>query len=150
MKKQYHIYKIVNNVNDKVYIGQTGNPKGRFYACHYHGKMKKAIEDIGWENFTPVLIETTDSKDNADRLEAYYIGKYDSVNNGYNSSFRFSAPPQSRSKKSNIKRSKTMSKKLWFHNPKTGETLRLFVQDEVPAGFISGRGTLQRYAGHDF
>lgn len=30
--------------------------------------------------------------------------------------------------------------RMWFHNPGTGETLRLHASDAVPAGFIKGRG----------
>ena len=50
--KTYYIYKLVNEANDKVYIGQTRNPQSRFSKCQYRGrKIKDAIESIGWDKF---------------------------------------------------------------------------------------------------
>jgi group I intron endonuclease len=85
------IYKITNNINGKVYIGQTIQPiKERFYrhcarACsedESNMAIHKAIRKYGKENFTLELLEETD---NLNEREIYYISKYDSFKNGYNS-----------------------------------------------------------------
>lgn len=87
------IYKITNVMNGKVYIGQTiQNVKERFYQ---HCAIKcdeavlqmaihKAIFKYGKSNFTIEVIEEVESNSLNDR-EKYWIGYYDSYNNGYNS-----------------------------------------------------------------
>lgn len=148
--KKYYIYKIVNSVNEKVYVGQTSNPKNRFYKVHYHGKFRKAIDEIGWEKFTPMLLETTFSKSKADELEEKYMNEYDSIKNGYNTRRKYHETGNTRSAESNALRRATMQKMRWWHNPKTGESMRILNGNPVPNGFLPGRGMLQRIAGHDF
>lgn len=87
--KSYYLYKIVNSVNDKVYIGMTGNVEKRKYQ-HYKHRSKKtisiiqlAIDKHGPENFElKVLCEG--SRDYIIELEKKAIIAYDSINNGYN------------------------------------------------------------------
>lgn len=87
------IYKITNNVNGKVYIGQTiQTVKERFYQ-HCATKcsdsvlnmaIHKAIKKYGKSNFTIEVIEEVD-KDSLNDREKFWIEYYNSYNNGYNS-----------------------------------------------------------------
>lgn len=142
IQKKYYIYKLCNTKNLKVYIGQTCSPEKRFYAQLYKGeKIKQAIQEIGWENFYVVKLESTANQKRADRLEDYYIRLFDSVNNGYNSTYNCHPPRYSRrSDHRNAAASKTMSLSKWYWNPETGESMRL-IKGNVPEGFIPGRGS---------
>lgn len=87
------IYKITNNVNGKVYIGQTIQTiKERFYQ-HCATKcsdsvlnmaIHRAIKKYGKFNFTIEVIEEVD-KDSLNDREKFWIEYYNSYNNGYNS-----------------------------------------------------------------
>lgn len=88
------IYKIINKVNGKIYVGQTiKSLKERFQKhCQrttkkdkYHLNMaiKKAIRKYGKDNFTIELIEEV-KVDKLDEREVYWISFYDSYNKGYN------------------------------------------------------------------
>ena len=86
------IYKITNQVNNKVYIGQTiQNLKDRWYRhCGYSGSkgeqnmiIKKAIHKYGKENFNIKILEICDSVE-LNEKEKYWISKYNSYKNGYN------------------------------------------------------------------
>ena len=57
MNKKYYIYKIVNNLNQKVYIGkhsQIANKKDNYFGSGV--LLKKAIEKYGKNNFTKEII----------------------------------------------------------------------------------------------
>lgn len=82
--------------NGTTYIGQTINEcyrRGLFFnAKHYGGgKIDQARREFGPENFiyTRLCIEEYQNKKEAkldlDRLEAFYIKEYNSVESGYNS-----------------------------------------------------------------
>lgn len=87
------IYKITNNVNGKIYIGQTiQTVKERFYQ-HCATKcsdsvlnmaIHRAIKKYGKSNFTIEVIEEVD-KDSLNDREKFWIEYYNSYNNGYNS-----------------------------------------------------------------
>lgn len=77
------IYKITNNVNGQVYIGQTCNFKKRFCA-HKSAKsmtsyLHAAIRKYGWDIFKMEIICETDEL-SADDLERKYISEYNSFN----------------------------------------------------------------------
>lgn len=86
------IYKVTNDVNDKVYIGQTVYLLENRWEWHLRGaenpndnsKFHKAIRDIGKEHFRIEEIDRV-SKDILDDAEVNYICKYNSFFNGYNS-----------------------------------------------------------------
>ena len=140
--KTYYIYKLVNDANDKVYIGQTRNPKARFSVCQYRGKkIADAIKEIGWDKFHFNLLATTTEESEANRLELHFINEYDSVNNGYNSSYKTNEHrANKRSAKARAKQRATMSTSRWYFNPKTEETVRIMKGGLVPVGFVLGRG----------
>lgn len=86
------IYKVTNDLNNNVYIGQTvyllenrwewhikkaGNPKDN---CKFH----KALRELGSNHFKIEEITRVNIKE-LDDAEIYYINFYDSFFNGYNS-----------------------------------------------------------------
>ncbi|HDR7263621.1 GIY-YIG nuclease family protein [Bacillus sp. CH_203] len=93
------IYKVINEVNGKVYIGQTRrtneerwaehhkdykNPNSSNYNCVFY----RAIRKYGWENFTFDVIDSVVSQEELDSKEKHWIKFYDSFANngkGYNS-----------------------------------------------------------------
>jgi group I intron endonuclease len=88
-----HIYKITNNLNGKVYIGQTIQNVRERWATHcrkprseYEAEMhiKRAILKYGKENFTFEVIDECDEKQ-LDEKEVFYISYYNSYKSGYNS-----------------------------------------------------------------
>lgn len=88
------IYKIVNTVNDKVYIGQTINSlRVRFYqhrkfSLHpdkYPYPLYRAMNLYGRDAFSILPVEENIPKEQLDEKEKYYIEKFSSlVPNGYN------------------------------------------------------------------
>ena len=88
-----YIYKIINKVNGKMYIGQTINFQKRIKdhfkdleeGKHHSVKLQRAYDKYGKDNFyyEYKLVEI-DSHDDLLRLEMEEIDKCDSYNNGYN------------------------------------------------------------------
>lgn len=150
-QKFYYIYILTNDANDKVYIGQTVDPKDRFYACQYRGeKIKAAIAEIGWDKFHANLLAKTRTEARANKLERHFIEKYDSVNNGYNSTYKTNEHRSAKkSAERNAKARVTMMMTRWYFNPATGETTRIVKGSLVPNGFILGRGgKIKKVKGH--
>lgn len=85
----FSVYIIKNDINNKVYIGQTTKSiQERFYEhCTYcSSKIGKAIKWIGKEHFSISLLDdTAKDLDELTEKESFYIRKYDSIKNGYNS-----------------------------------------------------------------
>lgn len=85
-----YIYKITNDINNKVYIGQTTYSLEERWKHHiadasrYPYKIYRAINKYGIEHFQIQLIEECPNED-LDKKEIYWIGKYNSYENGYNS-----------------------------------------------------------------
>jgi group I intron endonuclease len=83
------IYEIVNNKNNKVYIGQAKDLKSRIRSHKYSAKNKNtplysAISKYGWDYFTINIIEECDKTLLNDR-EVYWISQKKSIYpNGYN------------------------------------------------------------------
>ena len=140
--KKYYIYKLWNTKNSKLYIGQTTSPYYRFARCHYRAKkIKDAIDSIGWSNFHAEIIFETSSKVKADKMEYAFIKKFDTVNNGYNSTYNTHYIGNKHRKVASTKKQRaTMQRIKWYYNPKTNETIRLLPEAEVPSGFVPGRG----------
>lgn len=89
-----YIYKITNDINDKIYIGQTINSISYRFRCHineanqkdHQNKFHLAILEIGPEHFKIEKIEECPNEQLNER-ECYWIKFYDSVNNGYNTTW---------------------------------------------------------------
>lgn len=88
-----YIYIIENDITDKVYIGQTKTTIERRFKQHLQtskldissdSKFYTAIKNIGEEHFIVRELEECED-DRLNEREIYYINKYDSFRNGYNS-----------------------------------------------------------------
>lgn len=89
-----YIYKIQNNINNKVYIGQTINFKRRIkrHFCelrnnkHHNYKLQSDFNIYGEKNFIFKIVfeEENCSQERIDKMEIEYIKKYNSFKNGYN------------------------------------------------------------------
>lgn len=86
----YNIYRILNTLNDKCYIGQTSGSIFHRFSQHKCPKTKDSIKlhnafnKYGRDNFIIELLITSDTEASSDDYEIFFIQKYDSINNGYN------------------------------------------------------------------
>lgn len=87
------LYKIVNKLSNKVYIGQTVDTKRRWKNHLYSAKKEKpsqfihkAMKKYGIDNFYFEIIASCATQENANVIEVYLIEQYNSRNNdnGYN------------------------------------------------------------------
>ena len=85
-----YIYKIVNDINDKVYVGKTDFAIEKRFKEHcqdaFRDRNEKrplyaAMQKYGIEHFRIELIEETD---NPEEKEIYWIGYFDGYTKGYN------------------------------------------------------------------
>lgn len=89
------IYLIRNNINNKIYIGQTTETFDKRYrndiANNTHNKhLKRSIEKYGIENFyIDKEFDVAYSREELDKLEDMYIKMYETTNSnkGYNKKF---------------------------------------------------------------
>lgn len=86
------IYKITNDVNDKIYVGKTNSSIEERFKQHLRDACKKteekrplynAINKYGKEHFFIELIEECDFEKASER-ERYWIEYYKGYENGYN------------------------------------------------------------------
>lgn len=88
---QTGIYKIINILNNKIYVGSALNIKHRWRIHikslllnkHHSIKLQRAYNKYGANCFDFEIIEECEKKDLIYR-EQYYIDLYNSFNNGYN------------------------------------------------------------------
>lgn len=91
----YYIYKILNNINNKFYIGSTNNYKRRWYQHKYKLKNNKhcniylqhAWNKYGKDNFEFIILEDglTDDKNIQFEREQYFLDTLNPFHpNGYN------------------------------------------------------------------
>jgi group I intron endonuclease len=85
----YLIYKAT--LNNKVYIGKTKNIEERKKRHLLHSKIKptnskfyRAIEKYGFENTKWEIIYETDDLEDINKMEIFFIDKYNSIKDGYN------------------------------------------------------------------
>lgn len=90
-----YIYKIINDINDKIYIGKTVFSIDKRFKEHCCDAFKqrnkerplyKAMREYGIEHFYIELIEECDDNLASDR-EIYWIGLYNTYSNGYNATY---------------------------------------------------------------
>lgn len=89
MGDQMIIYKALNKINGKIYVGQTVKKLSqRIYQHLYskNGAFPKALRKYGKDNFMIECVENCLSKEELDDREKYWINYYRSNNreNGYN------------------------------------------------------------------
>jgi group I intron endonuclease len=86
----YSIYKIVNNVNGKVYVGFATNFKRRMSEHLKNSEnldytIYRAIRKHGKANFSSEIIyQSLDGVHCKNVMEKHFISEYDSYHNGYN------------------------------------------------------------------
>lgn len=90
-EKTWYVYMHTNKINNKKYIGITGQERywdrwhsdGSGYKTQIFGR---AIEKYGWDNFKHEILREVKTESEACELEQYYIQKYNSNNKdfGYN------------------------------------------------------------------
>ena len=86
------IYKIINKINNKTYVGSTSNFDKRWYSHkfrlknnnHHSSKLQSSVNKYGIENFVFEILEEC-SKDLLIEREQYWIDSLNSYSNGYNS-----------------------------------------------------------------
>ena len=87
-----YIYQIINDINDKIYIGKTATSISKRWSQHKHDyliydwHLYKAMRKYGLEKFSIEQIDSTDDFKELGMLEREYIKKYNSQNpnKGYN------------------------------------------------------------------
>jgi group I intron endonuclease len=85
------IYKVINLINDKCYIGQTQNTVEERWKEHIYDsqfkdfKFYRAIRKYGSENFKVEVLEEVSTTQELNEREKFWIQYYDSYKNGYNS-----------------------------------------------------------------
>jgi len=93
MEYDYLIYRAVNKINEKVYIGQTITGLTNRRLSHINDSIAKrdniyfhnAIRKYGSENFEWEILEYCCSKEELDEMEFHYIKQYNSkFPDGYN------------------------------------------------------------------
>lgn len=99
------IYKILNIVNKKFYIGSSCNMYKRKKEHlrqlelnkHHSIKLQRAYNKYGKDNFVFEIVEYVNKKDLLKR-EQYWIDKLDAVKNGYNVNNKANKPPSKNGK----------------------------------------------------
>lgn len=87
----YSIYKVVNRLNGKIYIGFDSKwPRRQItHKSHYRKinyKFYFAIRKSGWENFEwQVIYQSKEREHTLQVMENYFITEYNSFSRGYNS-----------------------------------------------------------------
>lgn len=114
------IYKMTNRLNGKVYIGSTSNSKVR-EELHFKNSMIKQRKHlplysemilIGKENFVFEMIEECEVSE-IEEKEAYYIAKYNSTINGYNTVTTTHPMHDEKFREQNSKRLTEWNKEMW-------------------------------------
>lgn len=87
-----YVYKIVNKINGRIYVGQTTETLKQRFSRHMgyqkdekDTKFYRAVRKYGKSNFYIELIEEVETLEELNQREEYWIRKLDTVENGYNS-----------------------------------------------------------------
>lgn len=141
----HYLYRLHNTKNDKNYIGQTTNPKHRFYRCHYkhNPELLADIDKYGMAAFSAEIIARTSDRNFAAALEEHYIDEYDAIEHGYNTTRCFRVPVGlHRTEAANDKRRQAISRTVWMYDPSTGQSTRANptrAKELAEQGWLNGR-----------
>lgn len=148
--EQIFLYIHINLINDKVYIGQTNNPKRRWRNKGVEYKPKNenqsrfwnAICKYGWDNFQHIIIGVCKNREEANQKEAELIKKYCSYDEryGYNIAtdcnyiksyfFTLSEEEQEQLRKEQSKRSKEYWTNEEYRKKQKEGMKKVFASDE--------------------
>lgn len=88
LDRRFYVYKIINNTNDKIYIGKSNTSKNRWKEhlsiaakggpAHQYFYLHKSINKYGKDNFEYEIIEYFDKENSAYLAEIFYIKLYKS------------------------------------------------------------------------
>ena len=86
----YSIYRFVNIINGKVYVGYTKDFTKRLHehkqdSKRFSTKFYKAINKHGWNNFVCDILYQSLDVDHIKQMEIHFISDYNSYRKGYNS-----------------------------------------------------------------
>lgn len=145
-EKQYFIYKITNTANGKCYVGQTTNPKHRFFRCHQSNpKILADIDRYGVESFKVEILARTSDRKFAESMEEHFIDEFNTIENGYNRARSFhNNAGLKRTEAANGKRSKAIKRLVWVCNMFDLETRRVTPEEAArleKEGWTLGRFT---------
>lgn len=165
----WRIYRYYNPIEDKSYVGQTiknvNVRAGRGKNYHKGTAFRDAIDKYGWDTFEQSILRLCVSKEEADYWEKYFIDKFDSINNGYNTYVGGSGSSmlgRHQTDETRRKMSESLSgmhhteetkhrmseSKIGERNPAYGRTwwnngtINIYINintTEVPKGFVKGR-----------
>lgn len=142
MKNLFHVYRVVNRQNGKVYIGWTGpeiNADRRFSVHLANARagcaeyFYRAIRKYGEENFTLDIIVSTDSEESVKHLEIEHIRLHASNNPefGYNSTIGGDGVSSySWTDEMRLRHSETL-KRYYADNPEAREKIRARAADNI-------------------
>ena len=97
------VYRIVNKLNNKMYIGSSRNIGSRWYSHinmlngnkhHSKGLQNDWNEINNCDMFEFKIVQECEEKDLL-KIEQHYIDEYDSFNNGYNSTKSYTGKSES-------------------------------------------------------
>ena len=130
------IYCYTNKINGKKYIGQTINTvairaksDGSGYSAKY--KFGKAIAKYGWDSFECEILDiietdTKSIKEQLNTLERFYVSKFDSYKNGYNST----PGGNGKGKKASVE-TRERIRQAQFHRPPMSEETRQKISEST-------------------
>lgn len=88
IEKQFCVYMHINKINNKFYIGMTGNKaekrwgsNGSNYSRQVH--FWNAIQKYGWDNFEHIVLLDQLTKEEACKIEILLIALFDTQNPNY-------------------------------------------------------------------
>lgn len=117
MEKIYYIYKITNNLNNKIYIG-----KHTFHKIenNYFGSgvaINNAIKKYGKENFSKEILFICDSEIQQNEMEILFISEFNSFKKGYNMTLGGDGMNGNIVSKKTRKKISESNKKFYLDNP---------------------------------
>jgi group I intron endonuclease len=154
----YSIYKVVNNINGKVYIGFDSNWPSRkksHYQNYKSNKLNfilyKSMRKYGWENFTFELIYQSKNREHTlNIMEPFFIEQYSSFKNGYNMTRggegTFGKTQSEKTKKEQSKLISERNKKSnWYNNGVENKFCSTFPGNGWKKGRINQKPTTKDY-----
>ena len=162
--KTFEVYKLVDRINNKIYVGSTTRGSGVRFKQHVTKAMSgsdeypihKAIREHGEENFNLSILEFCNSLEEMNAREAFYIAAFESTNPeiGYNNKVgggvRFQSDA-SKKKIGDIHRGKVSDKRkpILQYDGYTGEFIQEYpsLSEAADVNQIS-RGSIIRVLNH--